>query len=126
MTTEEWRKIVDAYVDECMELRTPPRMTELAARMGLSVVGLNRCLGPSLGMHPSHYIKRLQVARAKELLAGDTSLDEIAIAAGFGTPRTFFRAFSRFTGTTPGSWRSLQRDGRSVKKMSVASTEGHP
>jgi AraC-like DNA-binding protein len=118
MTAEEWRTTVDAYVDECIELRTPPRVTELAARMDISVVRLTRRLHPPLGMHPSHYIKQRQVAHAKELLAGDATLDEIAVAAGFGTPRTFFRAFSRFTGTTPAAWRGL-------KKMSVASTESH-
>ncbi|PYQ28089.1 MAG: hypothetical protein DMF56_16740 [Acidobacteria bacterium] len=116
MTAEEWRTTVDTYVDECIELRTPPRVTELAARMGISAVRLTRRLRPPLGMHPSHYIKERQVAHAKELLVGDATLDEIAVAAGFGTPRTFFRAFNRFTGTTPAAWRS-------VKKMSVAPTE---
>jgi|ERR1051326_6946573 AraC-like DNA-binding protein len=123
MTAEEWRTTVDAYVDECIGLRTPPRATELAARMGISAVRLTRRLRTNLGVHPSRYIKERQVAHAKELLAGDATLDEIAIAAGFGTARTFFRAFSRFTGTTPAAWRSLQRNGQNVKKMSVASPE---
>jgi len=114
MTAEEWRRTVDAYVDECLGLRTPPRVTELAARMGISAVRLTRRIRTNLGVSASHYIKERQVAHAKELLAGDATLDEIAIAAGFGTPRTFFRAFGRFTGTTPAAYRN-------VKKMSVAS-----
>jgi AraC-like DNA-binding protein len=113
MDAEEWRRTVDAYVDECLRLRTPPRVTELAARMTMSPVRLTRRLRRFLGVSPSHYIKERQIAHAKRLLEGDTALDEIALAAGFGTPRTFFRAFSRRTGLTPAAYRG-------VKKMSVA------
>jgi AraC-like DNA-binding protein len=116
---EEWRRTVDAYVDECLRLRTPPRVTELAALLQMSAVRLTRLLRHSLGVSPSHYIKERQIAHAKRLLEGDAALDEIAVAAGFGTPRTFFRAFSRRTGLTPAAYRG-------VKKMSVAYRERHP
>jgi len=119
MTAEEWRRTVDAYVDECIGLRTPPRVTELAARMGMSAVSLTRQLRTGLGMSGSQYIKERQVAHAKQLLAeGNATLNEIAIAAGFGTARTFFRTFGRLTGSTPAAYRIM-------KKMSVASLEGH-
>lgn len=113
LNAEEWRSTVDAYVDECLRLRTSPRVTELAARMTLSPVALTRRLRRHLGVSASQYIKERQIAHAKRLLEGDGALDEIAVAAGFGTPRTFFRAFSLRAGLTPAAYRS-------VKKMSVA------
>lgn len=119
MNAEDWRRTVDVYVDECLRLRTSPRVTELAARMHISTVRLTRGLRRSLGVSPSSYIKQRQIAHAKRMLEGDTTLDEIALAAGFGTPRTFFRAFSRLTGLTPSAYRG-------VKKMSVAYPERHP
>jgi AraC-like DNA-binding protein len=112
--SDEWRETIDRYVDECLRLRTPPRVSELAARIGISPVRFTRRLRSSLGVSPSSYIKERQIAHAKRLLEGDAALDEIAIASGFGTSRTFFRAFSRRTGLTPAAYRG-------VKKMSVAS-----
>lgn len=115
---EEWRRTVDAYVDECLRLRTSPRVTELAAQMRMSPVRLTRRVRRFLGVSPSQYIKERQIAYAKRLLEGDVTLEEIALAAGFGTARTFFRAFSLRTGVTPATYRG-------VKKMSVACQECH-
>ena len=47
---------------------------------------------------------RFQVAR--ELLASDTSLDDIAASLGYAAVTPFMRTFRRWSGTTPGQWRS--------------------
>lgn len=39
------------------------------------------------------------------LEAGEASTEEIAFVAGFSEPSSFFRAFRRWTGTTPAEWR---------------------
>ena len=47
---------------------------------------------------------RFQVAR--ELLASETSLDDIAASLGYAAVTPFMRTFRRWSGTTPGQWRS--------------------
>ena len=47
---------------------------------------------------------RFQMAR--ELLACDTSLDDIAATLGYAAVTPFMRTFRRWAGTTPGQWRS--------------------
>jgi AraC-like DNA-binding protein len=47
---------------------------------------------------------RFQMAR--ELLASETSLDDIAASLGYAAVTPFMRTFRRWAGTTPGQWRS--------------------
>ena len=47
---------------------------------------------------------RFQVAR--ELLAAETPLDDIAASLGYAAVTPFMRTFRRWAGTTPGQWRS--------------------
>jgi len=42
------------------------------------------------------------------LKARRVSVDEVAFLLGFATPSSFFRAFKRWTGTTPQGWRHAQ------------------
>ena len=50
---------------------------------------------------------RFQVAR--ELLASDITLDDIAATLGYAAVTPFMRTFRRWSGTTPGRWRSETR-----------------
>jgi AraC-like DNA-binding protein len=51
---------------------------------------------------------RFQVAR--ELLASDIALDDIAATLGYSTVTPFVRTFRRWSGTTPGRWRGQVRE----------------
>jgi len=82
------RKIdVARYVADCLRREDPPRASELAMHYGVTL---------------SEFIKRLQVRRA-ELLLRNTKLDttHVGYACGFGTRRSFFRAYRRFKGDSP-------------------------
>ncbi|HVR41703.1 MAG TPA: helix-turn-helix domain-containing protein [Thermoanaerobaculia bacterium] len=90
-----------------------PRATELAQRHDLTPVQLERVFRTHVGAKIGEYLKERQIDVAKTLLETTTlSTAVIAIHAGFGTPRSFFRAFRRTTGITPGDYR--------LKKMSLA------
>ena len=50
---------------------------------------------------------RFQMAR--ELLASDIALDDIAAKLGYSAVTPFMRTFRRWSGTTPGRWRRALR-----------------
>jgi AraC-like DNA-binding protein len=101
------RHITDAYVARCLERRTPPRVSELAAELGIEPHQLTREFQRLLDVTPSAYLKQRQIACARRLLRKTRlTLDEVAAAAGFGTRAAFFRAFRLSTGTTPGEYRA--------------------
>ena len=94
------------YVLDCMRREDTPRASELALRYGVTASHLSRTFRARYGVRLSDYIKVLQVRRAQRLLR-TTGLDtnRIAYACGFGTRRTFFRAYRRMTGDSPHTYR---------------------
>ena len=94
------------YVVACMRREDTPRASELAAQYGVTASHLSRTFRARYGVALSDYMKALQVRRAQRLLR-TTELDttRIAYACGFGTRRTFFRAYRRMTGDSPLKYR---------------------
>ena len=94
------------YVMHCMRLEDTPRASELAAQFGITASHLSRTFRARYGVALSDYMKALQVRRAQRLLR-TTQMDttHIAYACGFGTRRTFFRAYRRMTGDSPVTYR---------------------
>jgi len=100
------RVAVEEYLDRCFSTEEPPRVSELATVLGISRETLSRDFAASHGSSLSAYLKQRQVAHAQTLLAGtDFSTTRIAYLCGFGTRRTFYRAFKRATDSSPDQYR---------------------
>ena len=122
------------YVMECMRREDTPRASELAAQFGVTASHLSRTFRARYGVALSDYMKALQVRRAQRLLR-TTQMDttRIAYACGFGTRRTFFRAYRRMTGASPVTYRrsagvspaSIGRLGRSFTRWSPSRMPHH-
>ena len=108
---------VARYVTECMRREDTPRASELALQFGISASHLSRAFRARYGVALSDYMKILQVRRAQRLLR-TTELDttRIAYACGFGTRRTFFRAYRRMTGDSPKRYRRVHA-GRPFRRL---------
>jgi len=106
-TTSPCEECVRQYLQACVDLESPPRVSELAERAGVSATALTRRFRKRYGINIADYLKQWQVARAEELMR-ETTLTATAIAyrCGFGTRRTFFRAYRRIRGETPAVFRS--------------------
>src|SRR6185369_17734267 len=97
------RKIdVARYVAECLRREDPPRASELAMVYGVTLSHLSRTFHARYGVTLSTFIKRVQLRRA-EMLLRNSKLDttHVGYACGFGTRRSFFRAYRRATGNSP-------------------------
>lgn len=100
------RKAVEEYLDRCFATEEPPRVTELAAVLGISRETLSRDFAASYRVPLSAYLKQRQLAHAQALLSqSDLSTTRIAYLCGFGTRRTFYRAFRRGTEMSPDEYR---------------------
>ncbi len=81
-------------------------MSEFADEIAISRSHVNDCFRAELGISASTFLKNEQMKEAKRLLrATNLTKAEIAYRAGFGTRRTFYRAFLRATGMTPDAYR---------------------
>jgi len=100
---------VEEYLRRCFSDEETPRVSELAILLGMTRERLSRDFVAAYGVALSAYLKRRQIRHAKRLLAAsDLSTTRIGYLCGFGTRRTFYRAFRRSTGQSPDQYRRAQ------------------
>ena len=102
----ELRHRVDQYLYRCFSDEATPRVSELATLLGMTRERLSRDFAAAYGVSLSAYLKHRQIRHARKLLeASDLSTTRIGYLCGFGTRRTFYRAFRRNTGLSPDQYR---------------------
>jgi AraC-like DNA-binding protein len=104
----ELRQAVDEYLRRCFSSEATPRVSELATLLGVPREKLSRAFAALHGISLSAYLKHQQLAYAERLLVSSRlSTTRIGYLAGFGTRRTFYRAFRRDTGMSPDQYRRI-------------------
>jgi transcriptional regulator GlxA family with amidase domain len=79
----------------------------LAGRVHMSVRHFTRLFRAETGSSPAVYVERIRVETARRLLeTSERSVDEVARAAGFGTPEALRRAFARRLTLSPSEYRA--------------------
>lgn len=83
-----------------------PALGAVARRVAVSPRTLHRRLEAE-GTSFSALVDEVRRERALALLTdGGLSASQVAFLVGFAEPAAFFKAFKRWTGTTPGAWRA--------------------
>jgi AraC-like DNA-binding protein len=81
-------------------------VSELATECRLSSSHFSRAFKQTTGITPHHWLMRMRVEHAKDLLRQtNIELVDIALACGFADQSHFSRVFFRAEGQTPGRWR---------------------
>lgn len=94
------RRLLDQHITSAISIR------DMARQVHMSESHFSHQVKALLGVAPKTYVREQRVARAIELLRStDMSVEEIAFELGYDAPTSFFRAFKRATGRTPGSYR---------------------
>jgi len=85
-------------------------LEDLASEAGLSRAAFAQRFKRVTGDTPGHYLARLRVQRAMDLLREtDENLDAIAARVGYGDPFVFSKAFKRLQGVSPREFRNTAR-----------------
>ncbi len=99
-------RVIEMYLEDCYEARSGARIKELAHNIGVTRPHVSTVLRRVFGKPAREVLWERQVLYAERLLADTTlALAEIALAAAFGTERTFYRVFRMLRGMTPGEYR---------------------
>jgi AraC-like DNA-binding protein len=95
---------VGAVVDRLLA-GDEPTLSVVAGRMHRSARTLQRQLADEGLRFTDVLDERRREAGERHLAASSATAEEVAFLLGFATPSSFFRAFKRWTGTTPDAWR---------------------
>lgn len=91
----------------------PMRVEDVAAEVGVSLNTLKRAFKRTLNCGVSAELRRKRLETCKELLRStDKTLDKVAKATGFGSPRHLHRAFKSAFGMTPSEYRKSRAGSR--------------
>jgi AraC-like DNA-binding protein len=98
----ELRNLLDQHITSTTSIR------DLARQAHMSESHFSHQVKTLLGVAPKQYVREQRITRAIDLLCtSDLSVEEIATLLGYDAPTSFFRAFKRATGRTPGSFRRM-------------------
>lgn len=100
--------VLQHLLDQHITSTAPIREIARAAHMSES--HFSHQVKALLGVAPKTYVRERRIDRARELLRStELSIEQIAASLGYDEPTSFFRAFKRVTGITPGHFRSQAR-----------------
>lgn len=107
---EPWQlRIAEETMLARIEQRLP--ISVVAQRCGISAVHFSRAFRRTTSETPHRWLMRRRLEKACALLVStDETIADIALACGFSDQSHLTRTFSLLIGTTPASWRALQRD----------------
>ena len=98
-----WSEIAD-YIDK--NLGKELTLSALAQKCFYNPSYFSRVFKEHFGTPLTEYVNKRRIDRAKQLLLdGELSVEEIAYRVGYPSKTSFYRAFSRETGTTPAEYK---------------------
>ncbi|MEK3884202.1 helix-turn-helix domain-containing protein [Paenibacillus sp. PL2-23] len=111
---------------EYMEQRLtkPLQISELPKLAGMTPSSYSRAFKRLTGLTPGHYLTRLRILRAKELMADhNASLRDIAVSVGYQDELYFSRVFKKAEGISPSVY--LKRSDRRIAVVSSFFLQDH-
>jgi AraC-like DNA-binding protein len=99
------RRAVDYIEAHCLR---SIRLEELALLTNLSQSHFSHAFKASTGIPPHQWQTKARLERAKQLIAVNTPLTDVAVETGFSDQAHFTRVFRKNIGTTPASWKKSQ------------------
>lgn len=105
---DETRALSDALDHARRHLHSPLRVSELAARAGLSSFRFGQRIRQLFGMSASQYLTRLRIDFARDRLRNSSaSISEIAMDCGYADQTAFSRQFRQVCGISPKRYRAM-------------------
>ncbi|MEZ2132234.1 MULTISPECIES: helix-turn-helix transcriptional regulator [unclassified Sinorhizobium] len=85
------------------------RIADVAAECGLSASYFIRAFKKATGRTPHRWLLEYRAEKARQMLLGELSIAEIAVACGFSDQSHLTRVFTNQFGISPGLWRRQRR-----------------
>jgi len=100
------KKVITVMEEKKLFLENDLRLEDLAKSLNLSRHHMSQVINEHFQLSFFDYINNYRVEEAKEMLIKDKDLNitQIAYSVGFNNRVSFYKAFKKFTGTTPSDY----------------------
>lgn len=83
----------------------------ISEKLGVSEKYLSNYIKEQTGKNPSQHIEEIRLAKARQLLLEtNITINDIALNCGFASQNSFYKAFRRIMGVSPGVWRESHKE----------------
>ncbi|MEC0169615.1 AraC family transcriptional regulator [Paenibacillus graminis] len=111
---KELPEIIDRQIDQAirwisLQFHQQISIDHMAATLGYHRAHLSKAFKQKTGLSPKQYLLKMRMDKAKSLLSGTLTIDQVASSVGFNDALYFSRQFRKFSGMSPSEYRSLLR-----------------
>ena len=110
--TRQYFNFLDLHIEDVIHGRVPAffGLSKIARELAVSHKHLTATIQHEMGNHPCHFYDEKIIEKAKQLLMNfELSIAEIALTLTYD-PSNFSKFFKKWTGITPGEFRSTFRE----------------
>lgn len=104
--TEIERQVAQAIRWLTLQYSQPISIEQMAQSLGYHRTHLSKMFKQYTGMSPMNYLLKIRMERAKLLLAGTLTIEQVSSSVGFSDPLYFSKQFKKWCGQSPTEYRN--------------------
>ncbi|WP_379152214.1 AraC family transcriptional regulator [Paenibacillus sp. sgz5001063] len=111
----EMPEIIDRQIDQAirwisLQFHQQISIDHMAATLGYHRAHLSKAFKQKTGLSPKQYLLKMRMDKAKSLLSGTLTIDQVASSVGFNDALYFSRQFRKYCGMSPSEYRIMLRE----------------
>lgn len=105
------RQIAQAIRWITLQFHQQISIDHMASSLGYHRAHLSKAFKQKIGMSPKQYLLKVRMDKAKELLSGTLTIDQVSSSVGFNDALYFSKQFRKWSGMSPSEYRIHLRSG---------------
>ncbi|KGE16984.1 helix-turn-helix domain-containing protein [Paenibacillus wynnii] len=107
-------EVIDRQIDQAirwitLQFHQHISIVQMASTLGYHRAHLSKAFKQKTGLSPKQYLMKVRMDKAKELLGGTLTIDQISSSVGFNDALYFSKQFHKWSGKSPSDYRNLLR-----------------
>lgn len=112
----EMPEIIDRQIDQAirwisLQFHQQISIDHLASSLGYHRVHLSKAFKQRTGLSPKQFLLKIRMDKARDLLGGTLTIEQVASSVGFNDALYFSKQFRKHTGIPPSEYRASLRRG---------------
>lgn len=107
-------EVIDRQIDQAirwisLQFHQQISIDHMASTLGYHRAHLSKAFKQKVGLSPKQYLLKVRMDKAKELLGGTLTIDQVSSSVGFNDALYFSKQFRKWSGMSPSEYRNNLR-----------------